>query len=1369
MALVRDVVERHNFPSSATNRKPFPNDAGGSSKTGFPVVQHRLKATSAFKRARLDQGVQRDMNVAREGLSKSIPRDNGLKATNVIDNSLEDISQSNAEAVEAMTEEERQRERQDIINQLGPGIGDLMSKVKEARARRADSRVTDEGSDLVPHKTSSTATKHSPPSSPPLSSTRRIRFVEPTDADIHVYESQPSSPKRTLALLPPPSTSQETSDILSLGTFKNSHPYGPASLQSSMQADDVADPPETGTPEDIRRRYFPLEKPPEDNPALTWLLPSLPPSSKPSDESGAKQLADSLPIDPRYSLSGVQLSPSQVRSLPTHLGLHHHASMSASLDTPAGYTLSDLLLLARSSVPAQRASILGVLAKILRFAREDAFVGRHEEASECSSDQVANIEAMRRDMLDAAMEALGEKGGVGQHAVDLLWEAIVGFIYTDFDLTDLAELPCIEFTPLSQPKHATTKKAMSEWGSQTNFTRHSLAILEALPLARILPALKIHLVTSPSPISLTHSRVLDVLFVLSHFSPHARAIVSLDAGVISAMMGPHLQSSSDFDSEQGKPLATLSSVRVLQALSRCGRDVAAALTGPADVLLRYIMTPLPPPDHEGWRSDGPSIELLTETLVFYALLAQYGIYAHVATTAQNEFAQIGAWLLTSFRVVAEPSIASLARAYLKLLEALIVCSTDPHKTTPSHDILWSQVRGWGWVDWMLDFTDVVAAGYQTAAPLSSAHRDARKEHEDEFLWTSIFHTLASWLESASLNSVRHGEGEKAVVSTRLKPIFESGCMAKLTVLDPLARLQVWSFPSSSKILLLEALHSLDAAAGLVAAVTRLALTGLQSEGKSSFEFPGQDIHNVCMRFLESEASQKLFNNILGFEDTIEMPEGAHIFVRPVTSLLVLDLQLWYHSITLARSNFMADKTIVCQELVTQALRILHTLLPGDEHYAGCIFEALCDNIDSDFAKGLLSASLPDEQWNKGGMKILLPFLTRSLRPQVANSKDDPDWREAAYIAPSSPTPESIARCTTLSLPSLSRLRGARMQYDQDLVLPLRSEWPTWPLDHLLRSSSSPVFRELPSDWDATETDVVRASLSLTRIAQELCSRGAPDVTPSALMSREEMIFACMKVFMLEHEQPQPDSGGEVFRDLLVIRWMNELLAPFTYANTRGDHLSVAKHGSSLEHISEAFLNTPFFQFYTDFLALYDAISFSQPLFGRLLLPPISMTYAIDYRKLLWGDYGHVIRTIKTGVDDLLCEDVREYLWPAETDTQTLGWYLKALLRSVTSGFIRWMAVHHLALNIWPDLRDEDVSNSGRAAKLLSAIVRQGSFDAIRDIALYRQLKDEVWVPPICYNQMDGDWVARRLNFVECMADQQVKEQLHGLFVDKDVM
>ena len=1225
----------------------------------------------------------------------------------------------------------------------------------------------------IAQRDASLAAKEETPLSPQLNPSRRIRFMDPTEADIHVYESHPSSPKRVLALLPPPPT-HDRSEISSPGTSKGSMNHqNPSSFPSSMHGDDL-DSPEEGTPEYIRREFFPSEMSAEDIPALAWMLPPVASSSKSTphvdaDDSEAKHSADMPPIEARYSLSGVRLSPTQIRDLPTHLGLHHHASRSSSIDTPAGYTLSDLLLLARSSVPAQRASVLGVLAKILQVSREGAGKGGLKADLDAqSSEQVVDMGTLRRDVLDAAIDALHEKGGVGQRAVDLLWEAVVGFTYTDFDIRDLYKLPFVDLTPvpLSQPSSSAPLSGRED-RIITKFSRHSSAILVAIPLDRVLPALKNHLVTSPSPRSLTHSRVLDILFVLSHFSQHARMIVNPDVGIIAAMMGPHLQSTLDSDSEERQSQATLASIRVLQVLTRSGRDIAATLTGPADVLLRYVTTPLPPLDLSQLPSKGlpAPLGLLTETLIFYSLLVQYGIYANIATVAQNEFAHIGTWLSTTFRVFAEPAIASLARAYLNLLEALIVCSTDPHNTTPSHDILWSQVRGWGWIEWTLDFTDALAAVSEPMILPLPIGQDISQLHKGQPLWTSVFNTLAVCVECASVNGIKRGELERTMVSNRIRSLFESACVAELIVLHATTTLQVWRLPSSSALSPTETLHKLASAASLVAAATRLALACLYPGGEQSFKLPDQVIHDVCIRFLENEGTRELFNLVSGYRDTMEMPEDAHTFVRPISSLLSFELQLRYRLVAFSTTAVTTDATILRREWVTQALQVLHTLLPGDEHHVKWIFESLCHNIDSKFVEAVLSTSLPQTQWENGGMRSLLPFLTRSLRPVIATGDQDHPWHEATYVAPSSPTPESIARCTTLLLPSLSHLRNAWILYDHDLVLPLRSEWPTWPLNHLLHSGTSPVFRELPADWNATETDVVRVSLLLARIVQELCTKRTSHVA-SASMSRAETIFACMKVFMLEHEQRQLDSGEEVFRDQLVTRWMDELLTPFTIANPHGTQHSTVKCGSSLEQVSRTFLSMPFYQFYTDFLALYDAISFSQPLFGRLLLPPISMAYTIDYRKLLFGDFAHAMRTIKTSIGDVICEDVQEYLWPVEKDVEMVGWYMKALLATPGSEFIRWIAIHHLAANIWPDFKDGHTSDPEWAVKLLSTIVKQASFDVTRDVALYHQLRDEVCMPPKCYERMGGTWVEQRLDIVQRVGDQAVKERLHGLFLQE---
>ena len=47
--------------------------------------------------------------------------------------------------------------------------------------------------------------------------------------------------------------------------------------------------------------------------------------------------------------------------------------------------------------------------------------------------------------------------------------------------------------------------------------------------------------------------------------------------------------------------------------------------------------------------------------------------------------------------------------------------------------------------------------------------------------------------------------------------------------------------------------------------------------------------------------------------------------------------------------------------------------------------------------------------------------------------------------------------------------------------------------------------------------------------------------------------------------------------------------------------------------------------------------------------------------------------------------IAEYLWPVETDAEVVGAYLRALVKGSLEGFVRLVAVHHTACNIWPDL------------------------------------------------------------------------------------
>lgn len=63
----------------------------------------------------------------------------------------------------------------------------------------------------------------------------------------------------------------------------------------------------------------------------------------------------------RFDLDGHILTPEQIQTLPTHLGLHHHGVSPAD----AGYTLSDILTLLRSTAVPQRTAALRIFAALL--------------------------------------------------------------------------------------------------------------------------------------------------------------------------------------------------------------------------------------------------------------------------------------------------------------------------------------------------------------------------------------------------------------------------------------------------------------------------------------------------------------------------------------------------------------------------------------------------------------------------------------------------------------------------------------------------------------------------------------------------------------------------------------------------------------------------------------------------------------------------------------------------------------------------------------------------------------------------------------------------------------------------------------------
>ncbi|CCO31153.1 hypothetical protein BN14_05187 [Rhizoctonia solani AG-1 IB] len=359
-----------------------------------------------------------------------------------------------------------------------------------------------------------------------------------------------------------------------------------------------------------------------------------------------------------------------------------------------------------------------------------------------------------------------------------------------------------------------------------------------------------------------------------------------------------------------------------------------------------------------------------------------------------------------------------------------------------------------------------------------------------------------------------------------------------------------------------------------------------------------------------------------------------------------------------------------------------------------------------------------------------------------------------------PSTASVSHITTQLLPSRPSLGGKMCG------LPVRGDWTMNSLNHLLHSGTSPVFKSLPKEWDSDEVDVVRTILALSCAREKVLHD-----EPTLRMSSSEVSFGCMRVFMLEHDQPHDDSSSEIFRDFRVEQLMTSLLSSASLGSGRSKREVLA---SPLESVANTHLSgQPFYQFYTDLVGLYDAVSFAHTLFSRMLLPPLSMNYAKDYRRLLWGDYGHVLRSIQTELPEVPSDTITEWLWPRDKDGEMIGWYVKALMKGGVQGFLRFVAVHHVATSIWPEFDDQghldewemNPKDKDRSRMIIGAMVHQAGPALLGALMLYEQRGADFTPYPICYEGrgLDRGHKLRRLEWAVKLCGERVRLRLEDVF------
>ena len=1082
---------------------------------------------------------------------------------------------------------------------------------------------------------------------------------------------------------------------VSLGQWKGPSPISLSPSQPPLESPTLekvspvasssatSDPnPEEGTPEDIRRRFFPSL--PSGDPALAWIETT--------------PLLDRTATTLRFDLRGVPIPSPLSATLPTHLGLHHHADGAL-----AGYTIDDVFLLARSTVPAQRVAMLGIMAG---FTRRLAGIRRGiSKEMEGMEELRGKEEELRKRVVAAGAEAVSERGSLGSRAVEVLWEALVGW---DSDLMSVDGVELQEDPPdKDAPDQGVENVAKGD-------------AISSLPL----PFFLTQVATIFSAAYLPHLSLLQLLAILQRLAMHSNAIadtITDTPSLIANLLRVFLL--TPIPPLENSPPPVPDAIRLLTTLASASRLSASKLLDPSSALLRFLISsptssPYPPP---------LATSLLTHTLQLYATFACYGLHAHTATIAAEPLASLAFHILSP-----ECSSRPLLIAYMSLLCAWTTCAYDPHQTTPPHEILWSQISGWGWI---------------SNFPLVA--RKFTQDRVDWGLWTALWNTEAAWLEGVRQNGVRGGAQERESSLARLNPAFARDSEKEVVSggISSLKRL-LSEIPAGYDVNRgLAFYREMAESALLLSAAIRLWLACLPSDNMPLPEPPFQLPFSLLGTLAAFVSSHPLLSE----------PSSAPSHMRPLLRPLV-SLVSNYVLLSGRLPNIKSDL------LLTQMGVALERFLPGDEDAALGMLDVIVNLVDERYLREC-GWSVPSEVWSRGGLRILMPFLTFDIASRQGDAGEE---ASRVRVAPLIPTPRSLRTATTQRLSSSS---GFGFLFARD--------WPLLPLDHLLRSGTSPVWQCLPLGWDASETEVVRATLLLARVVREAMLVNG---TPALAMTRAEVTFSCMKVFMLEHGQAQgaPSAGGEdreeLFRDDTVGELMEALLLPCMLgASPNGLSASPAsdtqqQQQDDLELAASRFLGTgtPFFQFYTDFVALYDAVSFGHPLFAALLLPPLAQRYAPDYRKLLYDETAHVLGTVRTPVERVVGGAVGSFLWPAEQTPQVVGALLSLLVgrhaRVPIEGFVHWMAVHHVAANIWPDLRGDSPSAIAdeRGRKLLEALVIQGEHGIVREVALYWQRQDgTVALPPVCFD-LNPARRKKRSDWVKSWAKGDFVERIEGL-------
>lgn len=311
------------------------------SKSGFP--EHGTRKISAFKRTQAEK--QQDAPSTRN-LTRNEPSDRAIinqigKKYGIDSEAKEkaDINEENKQRLAQMSVEDIEQARSELLSNLNPT---LIERLLRRANIEEDEQGQDWDQDPVNENKSADEQTGGRPETKEVSR-KKVSFEEQDEKE--TIKSQASD------------ISGGDIPLVPAGAHFPIPPRDPSSYKS-------LDPTSATFLSDLRTNYFPDT--PHDPSQLTWLQD--PTEEETSQSAYAPTQTSYAPSDIRFDFTGRLLPPTESAAIPVDKGLHHHGEAPES----AGYTIPELALLVRSTLPNQRCIAYQMLGRILyRLGRGD--------------------------------------------------------------------------------------------------------------------------------------------------------------------------------------------------------------------------------------------------------------------------------------------------------------------------------------------------------------------------------------------------------------------------------------------------------------------------------------------------------------------------------------------------------------------------------------------------------------------------------------------------------------------------------------------------------------------------------------------------------------------------------------------------------------------------------------------------------------------------------------------------------------------------------------------------------------------------------------------------------------------------------------